>query len=61
MPKKATEWARLVHKYRLLSPTDINAFVGEPFEFADFCFAYGAGKPPRPQSSAPSRLPRHGS
>jgi hypothetical protein len=26
----------------------LNAFVGESFEFADFCFAYGAGKPPRP-------------
>jgi nucleoside-diphosphate-sugar epimerase len=48
MPKKAAEWAAIVRKYGLRSPADINAFVGESFEFADFCFAYGADKAPRP-------------
>jgi len=48
MPKKAAEWTAVVRKYGLRSPADINAFVGESFEFADFCFAYGASKPPRP-------------
>jgi nucleoside-diphosphate-sugar epimerase len=48
MPKKATEWTGIVSKYGLRSPADINAFVGESFEFADFCFGYGADKPPRP-------------
>jgi len=48
MPKRANEWATIVRKYSLRSPADINAFVGESFEFADFCFAYGAEKPPRP-------------
>jgi len=48
MPKKAAEWATVVRKYGLRSPADINAFVGESFEFADFCFAYGADQPPRP-------------
>jgi nucleoside-diphosphate-sugar epimerase len=48
MPRKAAEWAAIVHKNGLRSPTDINAFVGESFEFADFCFAYGADQPPRP-------------
>jgi nucleoside-diphosphate-sugar epimerase len=48
MPKKAAAWAAVVRKYSLRSPADVNAFVGESFEFADFCFAYGADKPPRP-------------
>jgi hypothetical protein len=48
MPKKAAEWAVVARKYGLRLPADINAFVGESFEFADFCFAYGADKPPRP-------------
>ncbi len=48
MPEKAGEWAAIVRKYGLRSPADINAFVGESFEFADFCFAYGADKPPHP-------------
>src|SRR5215469_3045296 len=48
MRKRAAEWAAVVRKYGLRSPTDLNAFVGESFEFADFCFAYGADKPPRP-------------
>jgi nucleoside-diphosphate-sugar epimerase len=48
MPKKAAEWTAVVRKYGLRSPADINAFVGESFEFADFCFAYGADRPPRP-------------
>jgi nucleoside-diphosphate-sugar epimerase len=48
MPKRAAEWAAIVRKYGLRSPADIDAFVGESFEFADFCFAYGADKPPRP-------------
>ena len=48
MPKQAAEWAAIVHKHGLRSPTDLNAFVGESFEFADFCFAYGADRPPPP-------------
>jgi nucleoside-diphosphate-sugar epimerase len=48
MPKHAAEWASIVRKYGLRSPVDMNAFVGESFEFADFCFAYGAERPPRP-------------
>jgi nucleoside-diphosphate-sugar epimerase len=48
MPKRAAQWAAIVRKYGLRSPADINAFVGESFEFADFCFAYGADRPPRP-------------
>jgi nucleoside-diphosphate-sugar epimerase len=48
MPKKAAEWAAIVRKYGLRSPAGINAFVGESFEFADFCFAYGADMPLRP-------------
>jgi nucleoside-diphosphate-sugar epimerase len=48
MPRKAAEWAAIVKKYGLLAPADINAFVGESFEFADFCFAYGAKQSPRP-------------
>jgi nucleoside-diphosphate-sugar epimerase len=48
MPKRASEWAAIVRKYGLRAPADLNAFVGESFEFADFCFAYGADQPPRP-------------
>ncbi|MBV8358106.1 MAG: SDR family oxidoreductase, partial [Deltaproteobacteria bacterium] len=36
MPKRAAEWATVVRKYGLRSPTDLNAFVGESFEFTDF-------------------------
>jgi hypothetical protein len=48
MPKQADKWAAIVRKYGLKSPADMNAFVGKSFEFADFCFAYGADSPPRP-------------
>jgi nucleoside-diphosphate-sugar epimerase len=48
MPKHGAEWTAIVRKYGLRSPADMNAFVGESFEFADFCFAYGADRPPRP-------------
>ncbi len=48
MPKKAHQWAAIVRKYGLRSPADMDAFVGKSFEFADFCFAYGADSPPRP-------------
>jgi nucleoside-diphosphate-sugar epimerase len=48
MPKRSAEWAAIVRKYGLRSPDDLNAFVGESFEFADFCFAYGATQAPRP-------------
>jgi nucleoside-diphosphate-sugar epimerase len=48
MPKKAAEWASIVRKYGLRSPADISAFVGDSFEFADFCLAYGADRPPCP-------------
>ncbi|MEX2482404.1 MAG: SDR family oxidoreductase [Gammaproteobacteria bacterium] len=41
MPKRAEEWAAICKKYDLLAP-DISRFVGESFNYADFCMAYGA-------------------
>jgi hypothetical protein len=46
--KKQPNGRQIVRKYGLRSPAGINAFVGESFEFADFCFAYGADMPLRP-------------
>jgi nucleoside-diphosphate-sugar epimerase len=48
IPKRADEWAAIVRKHKLRAPANLNAFVGESFEFTDFCFAYGADTPPRP-------------
>ena len=48
MPRQAAQWAATVRKHGLRSPSDLHAFVGESFEFADFCFAYGADQPPLP-------------
>lgn len=40
MPKRQAEWAAIVKKYNLVAPTDLHAFVGESFHFADSCLAY---------------------
>lgn len=42
MPKREAEWAAIVEKYRLQSPANLYAFVGESFSAADFTLAYGA-------------------
>jgi nucleoside-diphosphate-sugar epimerase len=48
MPKREREWTAIVDKYRLRAPANLEAFVGNSFEFTDFCFAYGASETPRP-------------
>jgi nucleoside-diphosphate-sugar epimerase len=42
MPKHASEWAKIVHKYKLRAPEDMHGFVGESFTLADFAFNSGA-------------------
>lgn len=39
--KEGAAWERLRAKYGLAAP-GIDEFVGESFQYADFCFAYGA-------------------
>jgi nucleoside-diphosphate-sugar epimerase len=40
MPKREPQWAAIVKKYNLIAPTDLQAYVGESFHFADSCLAY---------------------
>ncbi len=48
MPKKAAEWKAIVRKYGLRAPEDMLKFVGESFEFTDFCFGVEAQGPISP-------------
>ena len=48
MPKHATAWAAIVHKYQLRAPEDLQTFVGASFALTDFCFAYGIDHAPPP-------------
>jgi nucleoside-diphosphate-sugar epimerase len=41
MPKHASEWSAIVHKFNLRAPEDMHAFVGESFHLADFVFNTG--------------------
>lgn len=47
MPPRANDWQQIVRKYHLTAP-DLDSFVGLGFQYADFCFAYGAETPPPP-------------
>jgi hypothetical protein len=38
MPGRAAEWATLVDRYRLRSPRDMGAFVGNSWAYADILF-----------------------
>lgn len=44
MPNEAQAWDAIRKKYGLKSP-DIKAFVGESFNYADFCMAWGVDIP----------------
>src|SRR5207302_8484838 len=46
IPPREAEWAAIVRKYNLRAPTDLNAFVGGSFEFADAVFGYRADQLP---------------
>jgi nucleoside-diphosphate-sugar epimerase len=48
MPKREAEWAALVKKYQLRSPTSLREFVGQSFIVADFSFGYGSRDPSPP-------------
>ena len=52
MPKHQDEWAAIVKKYNLRSPSNLHAFIGESFAAADFTLAYGA------QESGPPAIVR---
>ena len=45
MPKREAEWAALVQKYHLRSPTRLREFVGQSFIVTDFSFGFGSGDP----------------
>lgn len=42
MPKREAEWAAIVRKYQLRSPTSLREFVGQSFILADFAFGFGS-------------------
>jgi hypothetical protein len=42
MPKREAEWAAIVRKYQLRSPTSLREFVGQSFVLADFTFGFGS-------------------
>ena len=47
LPAKAQVWDKIVAKHAL-RPVSMGDLVGESHHYADFCFAYGADKPPWP-------------
>jgi nucleoside-diphosphate-sugar epimerase len=40
MPRRSAEWDRIREQHKLASP-DLMAFVGNSFQYADYCFGYG--------------------
>ena len=42
MPKREAEWAAIVQKYGLRSPTSLRDFVGQSFIVTDFTFGFGS-------------------
>ena len=48
MPKHEAEWAAIVRKYGLRSPTSLRDFVGQSFIVTDFSFAFGSQNPAPP-------------
>ena len=46
MPPREPEWAAIVARYGLRSPSRLSDFVGQSFFYADAQLAYGAKRPP---------------
>lgn len=47
LPAKEDIWRRIVARHDL-RPTSLHALLGQSDQYADFCFACGAGRPPPP-------------
>lgn len=47
LPAQAASWRRIVDRYGL-RPTALPDLLGQSHHYADFCFAYGAKRPPPP-------------
>ncbi|MDN5939559.1 MAG: hypothetical protein L0H83_12980, partial [Salinisphaera sp.] len=47
LPAHARDWDALTRKHDLRAPP-MPALLGESHHYADFCFAFGMGKPPPP-------------
>ncbi len=47
LPRHAETWKRIAEREKLQEP-DLSRFVGYSHQYADFCFAHGARRPPAP-------------
>ncbi|HEV8298568.1 MAG TPA: hypothetical protein VGQ20_14780 [Acidimicrobiales bacterium] len=48
MPTRSHEWAEVVDRFRLRSPRDMEAFVGDAWAHADMLFGFGVERPRLP-------------
>jgi nucleoside-diphosphate-sugar epimerase len=60
MPRRATEWAAVVERFGLAAPTDLDAFVGQSFLYADLLTGVGVDRPRPPSLVSTIKIRRAG-
>lgn len=60
MPKRESDWAAIVKKYKLSAPPSLRDYVGQSFFFADAIFAYGVKQLPSAMLVSTIKARQHG-